>query len=44
MKAFIVITVSIGLYVLIDIADILTHIAKSLIEIQKAIWNIGKRN
>lgn len=35
MKAFIVITVVIGLYVLIDIADSLTHIAKWLIENKK---------
>lgn len=35
MKAFIVITVVIGLYILIDIADSLTHIAKWLIENKK---------
>ena len=35
MKAFIVITIVIGLYVLIDIADSLTHIAKWLIENKK---------
>ena len=34
MKAFIIITVVIGLFILMDIADSLTHIAKWLIEHQ----------